>query len=70
MPNKTIYVPDSDMAVFEQAQKMTKGSESLSSVIIRLLRDYIRKEVGDKERVNGTIEIAGKTYEILLREID
>lgn len=39
MPNKTIYVPDDDLELFEQAQ--TLSGESLSATIIQALRQYI-----------------------------
>jgi hypothetical protein len=39
MPNKTIYVPDEDLPVFERAQAIAGGS--LSATIVQALRDYI-----------------------------
>lgn len=42
MPNKTIYVSDADLTVFERAQALS--GENLSSVIVRALRRYIELE--------------------------
>jgi EXLDI family protein len=42
MPNKTIYVSDNDLTVFERAQALS--GETLSAVIVRALRRYIELE--------------------------
>ena len=51
MPNKTIYVSDNDVALFEGAK--TIAGEALSSVIARALREYVsryeKKEKNMKE---------------------
>lgn len=51
MPNKTIYVSDSDVTLFEEAKKI--AGEALSSVISKALREYVsrhvKKEHGMKE---------------------
>jgi hypothetical protein len=41
MPNKTIYIKDSDMEVWDRAQKEL-GGESISSIIMDLLRDRVK----------------------------
>ena len=49
MPNKTIYVADADLALFEKAQELAGGN--LSSAITNALRRYVEseepREVGD-----------------------
>jgi len=39
MAKKTIYVPDADMDVFEQAKRY--AGNSISSVIVKALKDYV-----------------------------
>lgn len=52
MPNKTIYVSDDDLPLFERAQELS-GS-NLSSAIVRALRRYIELE---EARQRGMEEI-------------
>jgi EXLDI family protein len=40
MPNKTIYVSDNDLPLFEQAQSLADGN--LSAAIAQALREYVR----------------------------
>ncbi len=40
MPNKTIYVPESDLPLFEKAQKL--AGENLSGAIVQALRRFIQ----------------------------
>lgn len=51
MPNKTIYVSDSDIALFDEAKQI--AGEALSSVISRALKEYIarntKKQQGMRE---------------------
>jgi hypothetical protein len=42
MPNKTIYIKDEDMPLFERAAEI--AGDSLSSVIADALRDYVRRK--------------------------
>src|SRR5215831_18141843 len=42
MPNKTIYVSDDDLPLFERAQEL--AGANLSSAIVRALRRYIEIE--------------------------
>jgi EXLDI family protein len=60
MPNKTIYVSDKDVLLFEQAKEI--AGEALSSVIVRALKEFVSrnqelkkgmKEVSLKVGING-----------------
>jgi EXLDI family protein len=55
MPNKTIYVSQGDVPVFEQAQQI--AGEALSSVIAKALREYVARH---QERDEGMKEISVK----------
>jgi EXLDI family protein len=52
MPNKTIYVSESDLAVFQRAQELTGGN--LSAAISQALRRLVQVEEG---RLEGFDEI-------------
>jgi EXLDI family protein len=52
MPNKTIYVSDDDLPLFERAQELSGAN--LSSAIVRALRRFIEVE---EARQNGLEEI-------------
>ena len=52
MPNKTIYVSDADLAVFQRAQELTGGN--LSAAISKALRRLVEVEEG---RLEGFEEI-------------
>jgi EXLDI family protein len=54
MPNKTIYVPDEDLPVFERAQAIAGGS--LSATIVQALRDYIAAQEA-RERGFHVVEL-------------
>jgi EXLDI family protein len=47
VPNKTIYVSDGDMALYQRAQELAGGN--LSSAIARALRRYVDIEEGKRE---------------------
>ncbi|GGC15951.1 EXLDI protein [Cellulomonas carbonis] len=53
MPNKTIYVSDADLPVFQRAQELTGGN--LSAAISKALRRLVEVEEG---RLQGFDEIA------------
>lgn len=53
MPNKTIYVSESDVSLFEEAKNI--AGEALSSVIARSLREYVTR---NKDLSKGMKEIA------------
>jgi EXLDI family protein len=55
MPNKTIYISDSDASLFDEAK--TIAGESLSSVISRALREFVAK---NKKKADGMKEITVK----------
>jgi EXLDI family protein len=42
MPNRTIYVADADLPIFEKAQKLT--GDNLSAAIAQALRAFVEKE--------------------------
>lgn len=53
MPNKTIYVSENDVSLFEEAKNI--AGEALSSVISRALREYVSK---NQKKSQGMEEIA------------
>ncbi|MGQ9676148.1 MAG: EXLDI protein [Chloroflexota bacterium] len=53
MPNKTIYVSENDIALFEEAKSI--AGEALSSVIARALREYVARH---RERERGMAEVS------------
>ena len=58
MPNKTIYVKDEDLQIFEEAEKL--GGDSLSSVIAEALRRFVavkRAEQQGMKECNLTVGI-------------
>ncbi len=63
MPNKTIYVRDEDVSLFEEAEKL--GGDSLSSIIAEALRRFVavkRAEAGGMEEYTltaGTLRTEG-----------
>lgn len=44
MPNRTIYIADADLAVFEKAREL--AGDSLSATIVQALRRFIQVEEG------------------------
>lgn len=55
MPNKTIYVADSDLPIFERAQEL--AGENLSATIAGALRRYVKTE---EARAAGYVEVSLK----------
>jgi EXLDI family protein len=47
VPNKTIYVSDGDLALYDRAQELAGGN--LSAAIAKALRRYVDVEVGRRE---------------------
>ena len=45
MPNKTIYVKDEDLAIFEEAEKL--GGDSLSAVIAEAVKRFVSVKRGE-----------------------
>lgn len=56
MPNKTIYVSESDVSLFEEAKNI--AGEALSSVISRALKEFV---VRNKDKAKGMQEISVET---------
>ena len=52
MPNKTIYIKDADMEVWDRAQKEL-GGESISSIITDFLRDRVKARSQDPRQRRG-----------------
>ena len=52
MPNKTIYVSDDDLPLYQRAQELAGGS--LSAALARALRRFVEMEEG---RLEGYDEI-------------
>jgi EXLDI family protein len=50
VPNKTIYVSDGDLAIYQRAQELAGGN--LSSAIASALRRYVDVEEGRREGFN------------------
>jgi EXLDI family protein len=55
MPNRTIYVADADLPIFEKAQKL--AGDNLSSTIVQALRRFVEAE---EARTSGFEEITVK----------
>ena len=55
MPNRTIYVADADLPIFEKAQKL--AGDNLSAAIVHALRIFVEKE---EARSSGYKEIIVK----------
>jgi|LSQX01.2.fsa_nt_gb hypothetical protein len=56
MPNKTIYVKDEDLGLFEEAEKL--GGESLSGVIAEALRRFVDVKRAEQQGMQEhTIEV-------------
>jgi EXLDI family protein len=58
MPNKTIYVSDADVPIFERAQEL--AGENLSSMIVAALRRFVAAE---ESRARGYGEVIVKVGE-------
>ena len=56
MPTKTIYVSDQDAPVFEEAR--TIAGETLSSIIVRSLREFLARQ---RQKESGMKEISVRT---------
>lgn len=57
MPNKTIYVSDSDQKIFQRAQELAGGN--LSAAIVAALRRYVDVEEGRREGFDEIIVRVG-----------
>jgi hypothetical protein len=63
MPKKTLYVREEDIEVWEQAQSLAGGDESLSSIVIEALRRYLRIRGGQPSEIEGMKRIVVETYD-------
>ncbi len=61
MPNKTIYVADADVPIFERAQQLAGGN--LSATIVRALHRFVEME---EAKENGFEEITVKAGSIAI----
>jgi len=68
MPNKTIYVKDSDMPLLEQAQEQL--GESVSSMFAEFLRERVGRLTPEENRIVELIEQIGDARESLRTERD
>lgn len=59
MPNKTIYVSDSDIALFDEAKEI--AGEALSSVISRALKEYVARNTKKQQGMREISIKVGKT---------
>ena len=57
MPNKTIYVADSDLALYQRAQALAGGN--LSAAIVAALRRYVEFQEGSREGFDEIIVRVG-----------
>ena len=57
MPNKTIYVSDDDLPLFERAQELSGAN--LSSAIVRALRRFIEIEEANQRGLDEITVIVG-----------
>jgi EXLDI family protein len=55
MPNKTIYVSDSDLPLFERAQSLAGGN--LSAAIAQALAEYVRSAEADMLRQYDSVTV-------------
>src|SRR5690242_12071557 len=65
MPNKTIYVSDADLSVFDKAQQMAGGnlSSAISQALRRFVEDEAMQELHD-ERFEGVTVDIGRAYHV------
>jgi EXLDI family protein len=62
MPNKTIYVSETDIPVFDKAQQMAGGN--LSSAIAQALRRYVEDEEMQEQRFEEISVDVGRVYRV------
>jgi EXLDI family protein len=61
MPNKTIYVPESDLPIFERAQEL--AGDNLSATIARALKRFVEaREQQDKGYEEITVKVGKIAY--------
>jgi len=68
MPNKTIYVKDTDLSLLEQAQEQL--GESVSSMFAEFLRERVAKLTPEENRIIELINQITTTREALKKQRD
>src|SRR3982750_4680050 len=68
MPNKTIYVKDSDLPLLEQAQEQL--GDSVSSMFAEFLRERVAKLTPEENRIIELINEINATRETLKKKRD
>ncbi|HZU26283.1 MAG TPA: hypothetical protein VFA04_12220 [Bryobacteraceae bacterium] len=68
MPNKTIYVKDTDLPLFEQAQQQL--GESVSSMFADFLRERVARLTPEENRIVDLINQITTTREALQQQRD
>src|SRR5437660_11296843 len=68
MPNKTIYVKDTDLALLEQAQEQL--GDSVSSMFAEFLRERVAKLTPEENRIIELINQITATRETLKKKRD
>jgi hypothetical protein len=66
MPNKTLYVKESDLPLFEQAQEQL--GDSVSSVFAEFLRERMAKLTPEENRIVELINDIGRKRDSLKKE--
>src|SRR5438270_13721656 len=68
MPNKTIYVKDTDLPLLEQAQEQL--GDSVSSMFAEFLRERVAKLTPQENRIIEMINQISATREVLKKQRD
>jgi hypothetical protein len=66
MPNKTIYLRDADLPLFEQAQE--EFGDSVSSLFAEFLRDRVAKLTPDERRIMALMNQITRKREALKKD--
>ena len=66
MPNKTIYVKDSDLPLFEQAQNQL--GESMSALFAEFLRERIAKVTPEENRILDLVNLLAQKRDALQKD--
>ena len=66
MPNRTIYVADADVPIFEKAQKL--AGDNLSAAIVHALRSFVEREEARQSGYEDVIVKVGKGRPFLQKQ--
>ena len=69
MPNKTIYIKNEHLSLFDQAQTIA-GGDSVSAVIVEALREFVRREEARKVQANKETVISELIQGLLQRAVE